>query len=104
MSELQQFLLLAVCCGTVAYTLTKGSIFTPLREWVIDRSLWLGKLITCPYCTSHWVVFFAMLIFRPRLINYGFAPTDYLATGFALVGLSAMSAGVIFKLFFVRED
>lgn len=97
------FLLLAVCCGTIAYTLSKGSIFASMRMWIIMRNMWLGSLIQCPYCTSHWVAFTAMLVFHPRMINGDFVVTDYLATAFALVGLSAMVAGVFFKLFTQEE-
>ena len=99
-----QFLLLGICCGTISYTLTKGSIFGPLREWVIMRSLWLGKLIMCPYCMSHWVAFGAMLVFHPRMIGSTSTWVDYLATGFALTGLSALFAATIFKLFWTPED
>lgn len=97
------FLLLGLCCATVSYTLTKGSIFGPLRVWAIERSLWLGKLMSCPYCMSHWIALGAMVIFQPKMIG-GPAWADYITTWFALVGLSALGAGSIFKLFFVKEE
>ncbi len=102
--NLFQFLLLGVCCGTISYTLTKGSIFGPLREWMIMRSLWFGKLFTCPYCMSHWAALGAMLVYHPRMIVSNFLTADYLATGFALTGLSALFVATIFKLFYTKED
>lgn len=101
--SLISFLLLGLCCATLSYTLTKGSIFGPLRMWMIRRSYWLGKLAQCPYCTSHWVALGAMIIFQPKMIG-GSMWADYTATWFALTGLSALGAGSIFKLFFVKED
>jgi len=99
-----QFLLLGICCGTISYTLTKGSIFQFLREWVIMKNLWLRKPVTCPYCMSHWVAFFAMLIFHPRMIGSSSSLADYVATGFALTGLSALFTASIFKLFWTPEE
>tara|TARA_R100000388_G_scaffold76069_1_gene55272 strand:- start:2331 stop:2645 length:315 start_codon:yes stop_codon:yes gene_type:complete len=31
-----------------------GSIFESLREWIAERSFWLGTLIHCPMCTGFW--------------------------------------------------
>ena len=31
-----------------------GSIFESLREWISERSFWLGTLIHCPMCTGFW--------------------------------------------------
>lgn len=101
--NLLPFLLLGLAVGTVSYTITKGSIFGPLRVWVIERSYWLGKLMQCPYCMSHWVAIVAMLVFHPQMIG-GNIVADYIATAFTLTGLSALTAGSIFKLFYVKED
>ena len=99
-----QFLLLGICCGVISFTITKGSIFRNFREWVIKRNSWFGQLIICPYCMSHWVAFFAMLTFHPRMIASNISIADYLATGFALTGLSALFAATIFKLFYVSNS
>jgi hypothetical protein len=71
---------------------------------MIMQSLWLGKLFTCPYCMSHWVALGAMLVYRPRMIVSNSLIADYLVTGFALAGLSALFAATIFKLFYIKED
>jgi hypothetical protein len=102
--NLTSFLLLGLACGVVSYTITKGSIFGPFRLWMIDHSLWLAKLLQCPYCMSHWVGLGAMLVFRPSMIHYGPVWADYLATGFALVGVSVLTAASIFKLFYTKEE
>lgn len=103
MNQLLPFILLGICCGVISYTITKGSIFGPLRLWMIDRSLFLAKLLQCPYCMSHWVACGAMLVFQPKMIG-GNVVADYIATGFALTGLSVLTAGTFFKLFYTKED
>ena len=40
-----------------------GSIFESLRDWIISKSTFFGKLITCVLCTSTWVGFFFSLLF-----------------------------------------
>lgn len=103
MNQLLPFILLGLCCGVISYTITKGSIFGPLRVWIIESNYWAGKLMQCPYCMSHWVALAAMLVFHPRMIG-GHVVADYIATGFALTALSVLTAGSIFKLFYTKED
>ena len=40
-----------------------GSIFESFRDWVIKKSTFFGKLITCILCTSTWVGFFFSVLF-----------------------------------------
>lgn len=93
-----EFLFLGLCCGVISLTLTKGTIFESLRMATLKRSLFFGELLMCPYCTSHWVAMGAMLVFHPEMITSSFLVFNYLATWFALVALSAMTAGSIQKL------
>ena len=40
--------------------LVYGTIFENQREWIMEKSNWLGTLIHCPMCTGFWVgVFFS---------------------------------------------
>jgi|TARA_R110000744_G_scaffold60850_2_gene125978 hypothetical protein len=34
--------------------LVYGSIFQKQREYILEKSQWLGKLIHCPMCTGYW--------------------------------------------------
>jgi hypothetical protein len=99
MNQYLQFLMLAFCGGCIALTVTKGTVFHKMRSWIADRSDFFGDLIHCPYCTSHWVGFFLMVIFHPRMVVSGNIFFDYIATTFALIFLIALSAGTVFKLF-----
>jgi hypothetical protein len=42
--------------------LVYGSIFETSREWMENRSKFLGKLFNCMLCTSTWVGFFLSLV------------------------------------------
>ena len=51
--------LLAVSLVTMAlsHTVAKERIFEPLREKCGGKDTWLGYLLSCPYCASHWIAF-----------------------------------------------
>jgi hypothetical protein len=46
----------AVVMG-LAQTLAKERIFQPLRDRLGGKETWLGYLVSCPYCASHWIAF-----------------------------------------------
>jgi hypothetical protein len=50
------FVVSAVTMG-ISHTITKERIFAPLRARLGGRETWLGYLVSCPYCASHYVAF-----------------------------------------------
>jgi hypothetical protein len=46
----------AVVMG-LAQTIAKERVFEPLRERLGGKETWLGYLVSCPYCLSHWLAF-----------------------------------------------
>jgi hypothetical protein len=46
----------AVVMG-IAQTVAKEKIFEPLRTRLGGKETWLGYLVSCPYCLSHWLAF-----------------------------------------------
>lgn len=46
----------AVVMG-LAQTIAKEKLFAPLRERLGGKETWLGYLVSCPYCASHWIAF-----------------------------------------------
>jgi len=52
----QLFAVSAVVMG-LSYTIAKEEMFRGLRDRCGGRSTWLGYLVSCPYCLSHWVAF-----------------------------------------------
>lgn len=52
----QLFAVAAVVMG-VSQTIAKERIFAPVRERLGGKDTWLGYLVSCPYCVSHYVAF-----------------------------------------------
>lgn len=50
------FVVAAVVMG-MSHTLAKERVFAPLRDRLGGRETYLGYLVSCPYCNSHWVSF-----------------------------------------------
>jgi hypothetical protein len=55
-SAFQIFAVSSVTMG-LSYTLAKERIFAPLRAKLGGSSTWLGYLVSCPYCASHYIAF-----------------------------------------------
>jgi hypothetical protein len=53
---LQLLAVSAVVMG-LAQTIAKEKIFEPLRVRLGGKDTWLGYLVSCPYCASHWLAF-----------------------------------------------
>ena len=52
----QLFAVSAVVMG-LSQTITRERIFAPLRERLGGKEKFWGYLVSCPYCTSHYVAF-----------------------------------------------
>ncbi len=52
----QLFAVSAVVMG-LSYTVSKEELFRPFRDRCGGKETWLGYLVSCPYCLSHWVAF-----------------------------------------------
>lgn len=52
----QLFAVSAVVMG-LSQTIARERIFASLREKLGGKETWLGYLMSCPYCTSHYVAF-----------------------------------------------
>src|SRR5579885_3017026 len=55
-SAFQIFAVSSVTMG-LSYTLAKERLFAPLRAWLGGKETWLGYLVACPYCSSHYIAF-----------------------------------------------
>lgn len=56
MQLFQLFVIASVVMGS-SHTIAKERIFEPLRRRMGGRDTWLGYLVCCPYCLSHWIAF-----------------------------------------------
>jgi hypothetical protein len=83
----------ALAVAAITLTITRGSIFAPLRRWLagrvydtqvnVKRNEMLFDLFTCPYCTAHWVSFVVVL------------PWHGFLQAFAVIALASAFMGVI---------
>lgn len=89
-------LVIAFAVAAMSFTIAKTKVSAPFRAFVKSKSEWLGGLVSCPYCTSHWLTLAAVLTFRGdiRLI-WGHGFFDYMGTWAAIIGLSAIIVGQI---------
>ena len=81
-------ILLSVLVASVSMTVSRALIFKSLRQLVQRQWPWAASLLTCPYCTAHWVALSVCLI---RSIHPAWT--------FVLVGL-AVPFMIVIELFF----
>ena len=84
------FILLSLCVSTISITVTKSRFFLFLRHWANKHGWWLGTLLSCPYCLSHWVSGFLVIllsIFNPLIQLTNILWIDTIILIFATVSL-----------------
>lgn len=89
---------LSLAVSAISVTLSKAGVFQSLRDWITSRNAWLGKLISCHYCTSHWVSFIMVLVYQPR-ICHAWLPFDLIVSAFVMVGIAAPIMGIVVQLY-----
>jgi hypothetical protein len=104
LSSIIGMIVVAMAVATISMTLSKGKVFIGLREWIDNRSDFFGDLIHCPYCTSHWVAFFACLVFQPILITSGIWIFDIILSAFAVTMMASVFSGLIFSSYKQMAD
>lgn len=93
--------LLSMCVSTISLTITKSRIFSPLRFWVVKRNERVGSLLSCPYCISHWVAaFFVVLLYidNPMVIVTNILFIDAIIIIFAIISLATIITGIINRI------
>ena len=90
-----EVLVLSLVASTTSVTLAKARVFRGLREVVGRCGGWLGDLVRCPYCMSHWIALLLVAVYRPRLTQCSLPILDYLVSVFAIVAVATLwSAGI----------
>lgn len=98
-------LTLSLAFAIISVTLTKGKIFRKQRLWVAKRSPWAYSLLSCPYCTSHWIVALGFSPYHPRLLYSGAGVfLDYTFSLFFMIGVTVLLIGLILSLFQFSDD
>lgn len=95
--EAMEIVWLSLTAASLTLTISKGKIFRNPRNRLTMLNSWLGELINCPYCTSHWISLLLVAIFRPRPLVSEIMIIDLAVSMFILVSLSSMLIGLIYK-------
>ena len=94
------FVLLGAVVAAISVTLTKSSLFRPVRMWLGSRTggFWrfLARLIDCPYCTSHWIAALVVGVTDRHFLHVN-PVVDFIVTGFLLVTLAAPFSWLIYN-------
>ncbi len=85
---MEQATLMSLVVASVAFTISETMLFAAVREWAKSLNPWLGKLVSCGYCTGHWVAFVLVAIYRPRLFEAWWL-LDYFLTALVIAWLAA---------------
>jgi hypothetical protein len=89
---------LALATAALSLTIAKTHAFDWLRSWVLARSDYLGELVSCHYCMSHWFALGLVAVYRPVVVSSGVTLFDLAVSVFALVALSALVSATIARL------
>lgn len=87
--------ILAVAVAAVSMTIGRAKVSEGFRSWADNKSAWLGKLVNCPYCISHWIALVAVAWYRPRVVTSGFIIFDWIVSLFLIVALASLVSGLI---------
>ena len=56
LETLLTYIFVSMCAASISFTVTITGIFEGMREWIYKKNDFFGKLFTCPWCFSHYVV------------------------------------------------
>lgn len=94
-NEWETAVALALATGTAAFTITRTKITEPMREHVKKHTTWGGNLITCPYCTGHWLAAAGVAMMQPQLTNRKSRLLNFGVSWLAVTAGSAIVSGRI---------
>lgn len=103
MNTLWQLLMLSLAVAAIATTISLSTLFGPVRRWTVKRSRYFGTLISCPYCSSHWIAFVAVAWYHPRVFD-GWWLANYVVVVFAVIAVANVVTGVLRALNYFGAD
>jgi len=98
MHEFLIVLWLGIATGAISLLVTKSTIFNPVHNWLEKHASFIEELLSCPWCTSHWVALFFTLIYHPLLVDL-WRPVDYLVTIMVMVTIASVTARIIYSAY-----
>lgn len=96
---LLKLIALVAATAAVSMTLSKSALFAPIRQSLSESAsrpmVFLGRLLECPYCTSHWVALYLVGMTNIRFVH-GWPVVDLFVTTMAVVALAAIPSAAIY--------
>jgi hypothetical protein len=103
---LYHVIVVGVATGAISMFITQSALLTSFHEWLKTRSPFLEELLSCPWCTSHWVGAGLLLVYQPGIldgwrpgwmypVNFLFVPVDFLVTLMVVVTVAAVTSKTI---------
>lgn len=83
-----QVFFFSLATAGISFTITETQLFKSWREWLKSKNEFIGKLFSCGYCLGHWVAFFLVCVYQPRLFFSRFFIFDYFLTAIVIAWLS----------------
>jgi len=104
-------IILGVATGAISLFLTKSTLLNGFHTWLENRLPFLEEMLSCPWCTSHWVALIFTLIYRPLLldwtnrpvwevyspVNWILTPIDYLVTILVMVAVAMVTGRMVYS-------
>jgi hypothetical protein len=87
---------LGLVVGVMSVTITRGSLFSNLRDWMWGKGEFVGNLFSCPYCISHWLSLIMVLCGNPLLIIH---PYELVLKVFSVIGISMGCGWIVYKAY-----
>jgi hypothetical protein len=92
-------MLTAFAVSSISFTVTFTGLFKEVREVISAQHHKLEELIHCPWCFSHWVTFFIVLLSSSTISFTGIGLFDFFITSFAITGVSGLFHYVLLRAY-----
>src|SRR5271168_4859049 len=74
MRDLFVVFILGIATGMISLFLTKSALLNGFHTWLEKHLPFVEELLSCPWCTSHWVAAFFMLVYQPLILTFADRP------------------------------
>jgi len=98
MHEIMTVLWLGIATGAISLVISKSALLNGFHDWLEPRAPFLEEMLSCPWCTSHWVGLFFTLVYRPLLVDL-WRPIDYIVTLMVIVTIASVTARIIYSAY-----
>lgn len=106
MTGLVKLMAVSLVVMGLSHTLTRERLFEPLRRLAGGKDTWLGYLVSCPYCASHWIAFMLVPLTGAYYVDVvaGLGPLTGLLRWFFSSVLVAMLAAFFRVIFYFVDE